>query len=98
MRCSSRPWRAEKTGAGSWLPRTVAIVFVLVLAVAAATPSAQAQVRRPLPPPDPSPTRTAVDADMSAGPAVANLRSNLLEPLRDPAASAVRPAFRGKPA
>src|ERR1700758_2359273 len=97
MRCSSGPWRAERSGAGRRLAGAVAIVFVLVLAVAAASPSAQAQTRRPLPPPPPSPTPTAVDSDMSAGAAVTNLGSNFLERLGDQASSGFGRALRSNP-
>jgi uncharacterized protein with beta-barrel porin domain len=96
MCCSSRPSRAEETGAGCRLVGAVAIVFVLVLAVTAVSPPAQAQLA-PRPPPTPTPSRTDIDSDLSAGATLTNLGSNFLERLGNQATYGFGRAWRNNP-
>jgi uncharacterized protein with beta-barrel porin domain len=98
MCCSSRPSRAEETGAGRRLVGAVAIVFVFMLAVAAASPPAQAQIApAPRRPPTPTPSRTDIDTDLSAGAALTNLGSNFLERLGNQATDGFGRALRNNP-
>jgi uncharacterized protein with beta-barrel porin domain len=98
MCCSSRPSRAEETGAGRRLVGAVAIVFVFTLAVAAASPPAQAQIApAPRRPPTPTPSRTDIDTDLSAGAALTNLGSNFLERLGNQATDGFGRALRNNP-
>jgi len=105
MCCSSQPARAEepkgaRTGRG--LARAVTIVFVLILAAAAAALPAQAQIV-PTPTPTPTPIRTptpsptAVNSDLSARAAVANLGSNFLERLGNQATNGFGKAVASNP-
>jgi uncharacterized protein with beta-barrel porin domain len=106
---SSRPSRANETGAGRRLVRAIAIAFVLAVAIAAASPPAQAQVA-PVPTPSPggsnlalrptpapTPTPTEINSDVSAGATVANLGSNFLERLGNQATSGFGSALRNNP-
>lgn len=97
MRCSSRPSRGGKTGAGRGLLGGLAIALVLAIAVAS---SAHAQSPAPTPTatPIPSPTPTVINSQASAGAAVTNLGSNFLERLGDQATSGFRKAMGSNPA
>lgn len=97
MRCSSRPSRDGKTGAGRGLLGGLAIALVLAIAVAS---SAHAQSPAPTPTatPIPSPTPTVINSQASAGAAVTNLGSNFLERLGDQATSGFRKAMGSNPA
>jgi uncharacterized protein with beta-barrel porin domain len=98
MRCSSRPSRDGKTGAGRTLVGALAIALVLAVAVVS---SAQAQsptpTPTPTPSPTPSPTPTVINSRVSAGAAVTNLGSNFLERLGDQATSGFRKAMGSNP-
>ena len=98
MCCSSRPSRAEETGAGRRLVGAIAIVFVLAVAIVAVSPPAQAQLApAPRPTPPPTPTPTEINSDVSAGATVANLGSNFLERLGNQATSGFGSALRNNP-
>ena len=96
MCCSSRPSRAEETGAGRRLVGAAAIVFGVVLAAAAASPPAEAQIAL-RPPPAPTPSRTDIDSDLSAGATLTNLGSNFLERLGNQATYGFGRALRNNP-
>jgi uncharacterized protein with beta-barrel porin domain len=96
MCCSSRPSRAEETGAGRRLVGAAAIVFGVVLSAAAASPPAEAQIAL-RPPPAPTPSRTDIDSDLSAGATLTNLGSNFLERLGNQATYGFGRALRNNP-
>src|ERR1700694_2172437 len=98
MCCSSRPSRAEETGAGRRLVGAIAIVFGLAVAIVAVSPPAQAQLApAPRPTPPPTPTPTEINSDVSAGATVANLGSNFLERLGNQATSGFGSDLRNNP-
>lgn len=97
MRCSSRPSRDGKTGAGRGLLGGLAIALVLAIAVASSA-HAQSPAPTPTPTPIPSPTPTVINSQASAGAAVTNLGSNFLERLGDQATSGFRKAMGSNPA
>jgi uncharacterized protein with beta-barrel porin domain len=94
MRCSTRPLRAKRTGAGGSLARAVALVFAL--AVAAASSSAQAQTNLG-PFPFPILTPGLINSDISAGSTVTNLGSSFLERLGNQATNGFGSALRNNP-
>jgi uncharacterized protein with beta-barrel porin domain len=94
MRCSTRPLRAKRTGAGGSLARAVAPVFAL--AVAAASSSAQAQTNLG-PFPFPILTPGLINSDISAGSTVTNLGSSFLERLGNQATNGFGSALRNNP-
>jgi uncharacterized protein with beta-barrel porin domain len=94
MRCSTRPLRAKRTGAGGSLARAVALVFAL--AVAAASSSAQAQTNLG-PFPFPILTPGLINSDISAGSTVTNLGSSFLERLGNQATNGFGSAWRNNP-
>jgi uncharacterized protein with beta-barrel porin domain len=94
MRCSTRPLRAKRTGAGGSLARAVALVFAL--AVAAASSSAQAQTNLG-PFPAPILTPGLINSDISAGSTVTNLGSSFLERLGNQATNGFGSALRNNP-
>jgi uncharacterized protein with beta-barrel porin domain len=94
MRCSTRPLRAKRIGAGGSLARAVALVFAL--AITAASSSVQAQTNLG-PFPTPIPTPGLINSDISAGSTVTDLGSSFLERLGNQATNGFGSALRNNP-
>jgi uncharacterized protein with beta-barrel porin domain len=99
MCCALRSSRTMETGARRFAG-AFAIVFLLLVA-AGSSAQAQSPTPPPIPTPTPSPTPvpvpTAINSDLSAGAAVANLGSNFLERLGDQATGGFGRASRSNP-
>ncbi|SDS34020.1 Autotransporter beta-domain-containing protein [Bradyrhizobium canariense] len=101
MRCSRWRLQALRIGACRRLVSIIAVAFALALAVAS-TPAQAQRAGPPLPPPptptaSPIPSQTSINADQSAGAAIANLGSNFLERLGNQATNGFGRTLRNNP-